>query len=449
MKGEVSSYTEIGDTASATLTIPNKPPVPIRFKRENGQWKIDAISSNERLLESLKQTRIWNQHAEIEAVLENARTAYAAKEWQKLADCFTRTGKYRWALRTYSKMPQEDGGLPFLEDRKDFRVNFDQFLNCPANESDAVLITLIESLPDDLINLMVTATAVQSTGQPKEVFRFEFDGVRIADLNVVGDIATAKLGGTADTAPVPVRFVQHAGQWKIDAIGTPEELQQQVLKSLQRQHGASPSAAVEAFREAMADGRFQSALNCMTEDARNEWLGEMLVGCCHEAEHLRASEFVSRYESSDLVDLGKHTGGQLNGWAGHLKAKFQPGAFPLSADERRSAVIELARLPQVPAQMLSAFLMVRLTHQPDLFAPANIGEFEEIPLDRDGPEVMKYRLQPASPDQQPLELDIIQIDGLWKLNTIIDPALKPWPLPAEEPTPPAEATPLDGATSVP
>ena len=447
--GEVSSYTETSDTASATLTIPNKPPVPIRFRRENGQWKIDAIGSSARLLERLKQTKIWKQYAEIEAVLENARTAYAAKEWQKLADCFTRTGKYRWALRTYSKMPQEDGGLPFLEDRKDLRVNFDQFLNCPANESDAVLITLIESLPDDLINLMVTATAVQSTGQPKEVFRFEFDGVRIADLNVVGDIATAKLGGTAVTPPVPVRFVQHAGKWKIDAIGTPEELQQQVLKCLQRQHGASPRAAVEEFREAMAEGRFQSALNCMTEDARNEWLGEMLVGCCHEAEYLRASEFVSRYDSSDLVDLGEHTGGQLNGWAGHLKAKFQPGAFPLSADERRSAVIELARLPQVPAHILSAFLMVRLTHQPDLFAPAKIGEFQEIPLDRDGPEVMKYRLQPASPDQQPLELDIIQIDGLWKLNTIIDPALKPWPLPAEEPTPPAEAVPVDGATGVP
>jgi len=103
--GEVSSYTETGDKASATLTIPNKPPVPIRFKRENGQWKIDAIGSNERLLERLKQTHVSKQHAEIEAVLENARTAYATKEWQKLADCFTRAGKYRWTLRTHSMMP--------------------------------------------------------------------------------------------------------------------------------------------------------------------------------------------------------------------------------------------------------------------------------------------------------------------------------------------------------
>ena len=62
--GEVSSYTETGDTASVTLTIPNKPPVPVRFKRENGQWKIDAIGFNERLLERLKLTTIWKQHSE-------------------------------------------------------------------------------------------------------------------------------------------------------------------------------------------------------------------------------------------------------------------------------------------------------------------------------------------------------------------------------------------------
>ena len=68
--GEVSSYTETGDTASATLTIPNKPPVPIRFKRENGQWKIDAIGSNERLLERLKQTKIWKLNSIIDPALK-------------------------------------------------------------------------------------------------------------------------------------------------------------------------------------------------------------------------------------------------------------------------------------------------------------------------------------------------------------------------------------------
>ncbi|MBL8812812.1 MAG: serine/threonine protein kinase [Planctomycetaceae bacterium] len=54
LKGDVSSYSETGDSATATLTIPNEPPVPVRFKRENGQWKIDAIGSNERLIERVK-----------------------------------------------------------------------------------------------------------------------------------------------------------------------------------------------------------------------------------------------------------------------------------------------------------------------------------------------------------------------------------------------------------
>ncbi|GEM_PF-2119975 len=81
-----------------------------------------------------------------------------------------------------------------------------------------------------------------------------------------------------------------------------------------------------------------------------------------------------------------------------------------------------------------------------------LGEFQEIPDPFDpnsDKNKMKYRLQPASPEQPPLEVEFIQIDGLWKLNTIIDPALKPWPLPAEETTPPAEPAPVDGATGVP
>jgi hypothetical protein len=69
--GEVSSYTESGDTASATLTIPDKPPVPIRFKRENDQWKIDAIGSNERLLERLRQTKAWKH---VESVTSESST---------------------------------------------------------------------------------------------------------------------------------------------------------------------------------------------------------------------------------------------------------------------------------------------------------------------------------------------------------------------------------------
>lgn len=54
-RGEVTSYSETGDTASAQLTVPNQPAIPIRFRREDGRWKIDAIGSNERLIEKVRQ----------------------------------------------------------------------------------------------------------------------------------------------------------------------------------------------------------------------------------------------------------------------------------------------------------------------------------------------------------------------------------------------------------
>jgi hypothetical protein len=116
--------------------------------------------------------------------------------------------------------------------------------------------------------------------------------------------------------------------------------------------------------------------------------------------------------------------------------------------------IELGKeiMEKSPWNLMPPILSTRFGGSPDAFGSALWGKLEEIPAHADSVgdnTQMKYRLKPASPDQPPLELDIIQVDGLWKLNTIIDPALKPWPLPTEEPTPPAEATPVDGATGVP
>ncbi len=468
--GEVSSYTETGDTASATLTIPNKPPVPIRFKRENGQWKIDAIGSNERLLERLKQTKIWKQHAEIEAVLENARTAYAAKEWQKLADCFTRTGKYRWALRTHSMMPidasplpEEEGklrmekfltetgrwaiqhaaaeksdekSLPEDKDGKEWRILFDQFLNCPANESNALLIKLTERLPESSVDAMFASTAIQSIVLPPAAFQFGFHGCRVTDVKLTDDIATANLVRKEGTPTVPVRLLKQDGQWKIDAIGSPEELQQQTRLAHERQNGASPRAAVEAFREALADGRFQTALNCMTEDARNEWLGEILVSFVHS---MGMRPLASRFPTDEpLFGLEANHPFLKAPSPAIIKLSTEAevyGNFTIDCNMRRKVCIDLALTVSGIDKLLHEFMDVRLKQHPDSFAEYTIGEFEEVP-DRTGPKgAMKYRLQPASPEQQPLELDIVEIDGLWKLNTIIDPALKPWPLVDEPSTP--------------
>ncbi len=489
LDGEVSSYTETGGTASATLTIPNKPPVPIRFKRENGQWKIDAIGSNERLLERLKQTKIWKQHTEIEAVLENARTAYAAKEWRTLADCFTRAGKYRWTLRTdamerpdVSTLSAEEGNLqmekalaetgrwfvqqaaageadgkplPSDTQNKESGLLFEQFLVCPANESDALLIKLTERLPEALIDTIFASAAIQSIVEPPENYRFDFDGCQINDLKSAGEIATASLSRmegnspVKGTSPVPVRFVKQDGQWKVDAIGTPEELQQQTRIYRERKNGASPRAAVEAFREAMADGRFQTALNCMTEDARNEWLGEILISFTHS---MGLRPLASRFPTDEPL-FGLNADHPFLQSPTETTIKLQNeddvyGSIAIDSKMRRKACIDLSLTVPDIDKLLQEFMNVRSTQHPASLPEYKLGKFEEVP-DRSGPKgAMRYVLQPASPDQPPLELDIIQIDGLWKLNTIIDPAMKPWPLPAEETAPPAEPIPVDGATGL-
>jgi len=504
LHGEVSSYTETGDTASATLTIPDPDKqisgvhfksfneidyvdsasltIPIRFKRENGQWKIDAIGSNERLLDRLKQTIAWKQHAEIEAVLENARTAYAAKEWQKLADSFTPTGKYRWILRTHAMLPTD--ASPVSEDvamlhtetfrtetkrseiqqaaagktneklpkdgyGKESRILLDQFLTCPTSESEAMLIKFTESLPESLLDWSFALSAIQSIVEPPQTYRFDFDGSRIANLKSGGENATANLVRSDDTPPVPVRFVKLEGQWKIDAIGTSEELQQQVKTTQERQNGDSPRAAVEAFRQAMADGRFETALNCMTEDARNEWLGEMLVGYVSAPgnDHGRAGVWFTDDEVNSL-----HQAKQGPEYTEVSQSDMLAVTnSSVSAAERRKLAIELVKHLSADSQRnrIVAFLVARFQNRPEMYEAQWLGEFQEIPVLREGAKVTIYCLQPTTPDQPPLELDIIQIDGLWKLNTIIDPAMKPWPLPVEEPAPPAEPAPVDGATGVP
>jgi serine/threonine protein kinase len=279
LHGEVSSYTETGGTASATLTIPNKPPVPVRFKCENGQWKIDAIGSNERLLERLKQTKIWKQHAEIEAVLENARTA-------------------------------------------------------------SVLVTL-------------------------------------------------------------------------------------------------------------------------TEEAQSEWLGEMTVamlrggGLTHLQSRLPETFFDQEIHTTILAEYQKNRNlltpdAQSDGLAGQ-SVEVSLGTTSVSAEVRRQAVIDLGKLCGDRGQLLQKLLEFRDEAGIRTKFNGSLSGLREISAtSKEGLFTFGW----DNPDTRtelptPVKVVVLQIDGLWKLNTIIDPALKPWPLPAEEPTPPAEPVPVDGATGVP
>lgn len=279
LHGEVSSYTETGDTASATLTIPNKPPVPIRFQRENGQWKIDAIGSNERLLERLKQTKIWKQHAEIEAVLENARTA-------SVLAALTEEAQSEWLGEMVVAM-LKGGGLANLQSR----------------------------LPKTFFDEKIHAT-------------------------------------------IQAEYQKNRNQLTADALpnGLADQSVEVILSTM--------SVSAEVRRQAVID------LGKLCGD-RGQLLQKLL-------------------EFRDKAGIRTKLNGSLSGLR-EISASSREGLFTFGWDN------------------------------PDTGT--------ELP--------------------PPVKFVVLQIDGLWKLNTIIDPALKPWPLPAEEPTPPEEAVPADGATGVP
>jgi hypothetical protein len=665
--GEVSSYTETGDTASATLTIPNKPPVPIRFQRENGQWRIDAIGSNERLLERLKQTKIWKQHAEIEAVLQNASTAYAAKEWEKLADCFTHTGRVCWAkygLDANSKLIGKQPASSTLQEdiQAELQALVPSYESFEASDIAVMNSTAFDRLiaracvarQEDMRNAFAQATELLSEEFSRTFLtsklilcrnEFQLSSMKLSDVQVSGDIASGILFSDASTR-VAVTFYREAGQWKFDLVSSPEELQSMMLKHLAKrldpiladviysyQNGAwlvaserlstrgqlcwlleaefrvleaqaglspavekrrvgvreivvegmkhlntvdpasmeefdllrsklatatieeieqllasfcivtppekiqarftvafadlgacglrcephertskevkvlatdpqtkiiasfaesdalvcytidedkwkidslgsleqlqqharlflqrqadSPRAVVETFREAVADGRFRTALSCMSEDARNEWLGEMMIGCLLvNPESGEAANSKVRYSGDEVRIIRSTPNLPLDDLLSNWQEAIELPTETLSRGDRRRVAIELGKeiMEKSPWNLMPPILSTRFGGSPDAFGSALWGKLEEIPAHADSVgdnTQMKYRLKPASPDQPPLELDIIQVDGLWKLNTIIDPALKPWPLPTEEPTPPAEATPVDGATGVP
>ncbi len=218
---------------------------------------------------------------------------------------------------------------------------------------------------------------------------------------------------------------------------------------------------VEAFRAPLAEGRFQTALNCMTEDACNEWLGEMIVAMLKggglsslQSRFPEAFFFPETYASihseyvKNLSSLAPES--QSTAFAGHsFEAMF---AVPsVSAELRRQAAIDLAKLCGDRSQLVQRLLKLRQQYGVPTALNGALSDFRKL---TETSQECVWTFAFDNPDTRtelpkPITVHTLQIDGLWKLNTIIDPALKPWPLPAEEATPPVEPVPGDAATELP
>lgn len=407
--------------------------------------------------------------------VEKAKAAYETKNWMQVADAFTRTGRFRWYLSAEARSDGAANNQPEFAVELSRLNEFIDRTRPPSEQNEKILRqleeikTLIRTNPAIAVEglcgqgaqsfseelgkawfLMSVIDAATRHTVDFEPATYSLQGVQIDEHNN----ATGQLVSPNGTKSVPITFSFLDDQWKIDSIGSDEDLQQRLVISQERPNGASPRAAVEAFREAIADGRFQTAMNCMTEDARNEWLGEMLIGYVSNPNADNSGNSAVRFSIEEVRAIQQPSDANLEFLSNRMKKDPRRSDRSVSPADRRKLAIEAGVFSgdlgaRISKNLLLAFLDTRFQTRPKMFDTQMLGEFQEIVVDRARPELKKYHLQPVSPDQPPLELAIIQIDGLWKLNTIIDPALKPWPLPAEEATPPVEPVPGDAATELP
>ena len=388
----------------------------------------------------------------------NSKAAYESQEWMKVADCFTRTGKFRWYMAESWAVNQDKSGnlnddqhsayksavrslSTFLEKARPADELSEQIerqlhtvqsslIDGQPDDIDAILQESALSFSEDLGNAWFLLSVVNSA--TRGVRSFEPATHAFVDVQLeANESAIGYFQRSGEDAPIPVRFRLDSGQWKIDSIGTNAELQQQVRIAQEHENGASPRAVVEAFREAMSDGRYSVAVQCMTDLARDEWLGEMLVAILKDN---GSASFHSRYSQSGALQSSEQIDSLINRMKEITPPTIGSGTFQaaienstLTAGERREVTIQLAKKFPDRDRLLEFLLATRTAGHADEFKVK--GTFSnssdtELTIAKTG--TWAWHADSGLP---PVVVRLLQLDGvLWKLDTIIDPALKPWPL---------------------
>lgn len=435
--------------------------LPVRlevgYKGRWFRWKVTGQEQHEgpELPASLK--RFLREPGPWMAVA-NARTAYESREWMKVADCFTRTGKFRWYMAD-SWSVNEDKSR-FLDDDqrsayKSAMKSLSTFLEKarPADELNEQILSqlraiqsrLIDAEPDEVDSILQESALSFSEDLGTAWFllnvvdsgtrsgrRFEPATCALANVQLESsERASGYFQVPNEDVQTPVRFLLENGQWKIDSIGTSAELQQQVRIAQDRENGASPRAVAEACGQAMAHGRYSAAVQCMTDLARDEWIGEMLVAILKdngmESLHSRYSTFHASPSSEQIDAL-------MNRMKEIMPQTISSGTFQsmlenpaLTANERREVTNQIAKKFPDRNNVLQLLLATRATGHADEFKTK--GTFSNSSDTKVSITKTGTWTWPADSGLPSVEVRLLQLDAaLWKLDTIIDPALKPWPL---------------------
>ena len=262
---------------------------------------------------------------------------------------------------------------------------------------------------------------------------------------------------------IPITFIDD-GDWKIDSIGTTADFQKAMRLAWQKLSARSCPRVIDALKSSMESGHFSESLLCLTEDVRDEWIAEILIAA--SVQQRPGSPLIGRWVESP-VDEGNSLATEL------IKTilEHQPnlnqtlpsiledaslvsvlGDRSAHDESRRTTCLELASRLENRDELFVKLMETRQRLRPDSLRQEGKADMLNVnnifPTLENAHESANWTWR-APEGLKPIQIHFVKINGLWKLNSILDPALKPWPLPAEEPTPPAEAIPVDGATGVP
>ena len=399
--------------------------------------------------------------------IANLKSATAAKDWMKAADSFTHRGRLQWLyhshshIESYLKSASPETYNAIETERAKIRnisaviyTGSDQAIDDgyatfvfnvrsgPIGQIDAELTELAERLPVNHSKaIMLPLYIVLAAAHPDDIEPLAFPLTDVTTHD--SGRASGWLSPGNGTPNLPITFVNSEG-WKIDSIGTSADFQRAFVQSYQSEIGASPQTVINALQVSTKFGRVSDTIDCFTEAARDEWIGELLVAVA-DRQSLKSlgGNPIGRWGnflpdqtdpmSTEIMStFFSHQPGLMQAIEGYLAEPELNNVFSDSAADssvRRAACIQLAQKLENRDNLLVKLLETR--HRIRAGSCEITGTLGQLKVS-DQPLAQTATWEWTTPhDLPPLDVEFVQIDGLWKLNAIIDPALKPWPLVGE------------------
>jgi hypothetical protein len=440
--------------------------------------------------------------------ITNLKTATVSKDWRKVAEAFSHRSRVQWHLRTQhwidaaensssetlapelvAQVQAEMSTLEkIFEESEDLlkrdeaqmsqqlaAEQFEQLLwemrSGSEAEAAAAFDKFVTLVPLEYSQLLFLPPYIfSSITNPSviEPLRSSLTDVTLTDPKT----ATGFLSQSGVDAKIPITFIDDGG-WKIDSIGTTTELQKEMRLAWQKLSGRSAHHVLDAFKSSIASGHFSESQYLLTDDARDEWIAEILIAA--SARQRTGGPLVGRWADSQTDEVDPLATELIRTILDHQPDLNQTlpsiledpsllsvlGDGSASAENRRTTCLQLAKKLEHRDQLFVKLMETRQRLRPDsLHLEGKIDLKKEhiedarifLPAEKSSESATWTWNKPEG--LKPIQTHFAKIDGLWKLNSIIDPALKPWPLPTEEPTPPVEAAPeeaapVEGASAAP